>query len=62
MIVTEFYKTRQDGIMLFRTYSDNGFCIIQKETGILYDEAIDVADADYHYEETNIKIVEDEEA
>lgn len=62
MIVKEFYKTRQDGIMLFRTYSDNGFCIIQKETGILYDEAIDVADADYHYEETNIKIVEDEEA
>ena len=48
--------------MLFRTYSDNGFCIIQKETGILYDEAIDVADADYHYEETNIKIAEDEEA
>lgn len=46
--------------MLFRTYSDNGFCIIQKETGILYDEAVDVADADYHYEETNIKIVEDE--
>lgn len=62
MIVKEFYKTRQDGIMLFRTYSDNGFCIIQKETGILYDEAIDVADADYHYEETNIKIEEDEEA
>lgn len=61
MIVKEFYKTRQDGIMLFRTYSDNGFCIIQKETGILYDEAVDVADADYHYEETNIKIVEDEE-
>lgn len=62
MIVKEFYKTRQDGIMLFRTYSDNGFCIIQKETGILYDEAVDVADADYHYEETNIKIEEDEEA
>ena len=61
MIVKEFYKTRQDGIMLFRTYSDNGFCIIQKETDILYDEAVDVADADYHYEETNIKIVEDEE-
>lgn len=61
MIAKEFYKTRQDGIMLFRTYSDNGFCIIQKETGILYDEAVDVADADYHYEETNIKIVEDEE-
>lgn len=62
MIVKEFYKTRQDGIMLFRTYSDNGFCIKQQETGILYDEAVDVADADYHYEETNIKIVEDEEA
>ena len=61
MIVKEYYKTRQDGIMLFRTYSDNGFCIIQKETGILYDEAVDVADADYHYEETNIKIVEYEE-
>lgn len=60
MIVKEFYKTRQDGIMLFRTYSDNGFCIIQKETGILYDEAIDVVSANYSYEESDIMIERNE--
>lgn len=39
MIVTEFYKTRNDGVKLVRTYSDKG-CLIERD-GNLYEEAID---------------------
>lgn len=42
MIVTEDYRTREDGVILKRTYSDKGKYIIQKKTGIKYTEAIDV--------------------
>lgn len=56
MIKTEFYRTREDGIDLYRTYSDSNKYILQVETGIEYDEAIDVADENgnirYTYEET----------
>ena len=51
MIVREAYKTRADGIKLFRIYSDAGKQIIQNETGIIYDEAIDVENAPYTYTE-----------
>jgi hypothetical protein len=53
MIVKEFYKTRSDGVNLFRTYSDEGKQIIQNETGILYSEAIDVENAPYTYTESD---------
>lgn len=56
MIKRELYKTRKDGINLYRTYSDEGYRIKQIETGNIYDEAIDIEDAPYTYEETNIKI------
>ena len=56
MIVKEFYKTRQDGVKLYRTYSDEGYKIKQNETGIIYDEAIDVEDSNYTYTETEEKI------
>ena len=39
MIVTEVYRTRADGVMLLRTYSDAGYQI--ERNGVLYDEAID---------------------
>ena len=42
MIVKEHYKTRTDGVELYRTYSDAGYLIRQVETGAEYDEAIDV--------------------
>lgn len=42
MIVREHYKTRTDGVELYRTYSDAGYLIRQAETGAEYDEAIDV--------------------
>ena len=51
-IVTEFFKTRNDDVKLFRTYSDEGKQILQNETGIVYDEAIDVEGAPYTYSET----------
>ena len=53
MIVREFYRTRKDGVNLYRTYSDEGFYILQNETGIEYDEAIDVENAPYTYSETD---------
>lgn len=52
MIVTEFYTTREDGVKLYRTYSDEGRVILQNETGNLYDEAIDVEGSEYTYTET----------
>lgn len=62
MIVREFYRTRKDGVSLYRTYSDAGYMIRQTQTGAEYDEAIDVADAPYTYEETEMKIQAEEAA
>lgn len=59
MIKREFYKTRKDGVNLYRTYSDEGYRIKQVETGSIYDEAIDVEDTPYTYEETDMSIEEE---
>lgn len=56
MIVREFYKTRKDGVNLYKTYSDNNMYIRQVETGIEYSEAIDVENTTYTYEETDTPI------
>lgn len=61
MIVREFYRQREDGINLYKTYSDENYRIRQIETGVVYDEAIDVENAEYTYEETEEKIEELEE-
>ena len=53
MIVREFYKTRTDGVNLYKTYSDKNMYIRQIETGIEYSEAVDVESANYTYEETD---------
>lgn len=42
MIKKEYYKTREDGVKLYRTYSDTDHQIINKKTGVVYSEAIDV--------------------
>jgi hypothetical protein len=52
MIVREEYKTRSDGVNLFRTYSDENRKIIQNETGIIFTEAIDVENSPYTYSES----------
>ena len=57
MIVTEFYMTRDDGVNLYRTYSDQHMMIMQ-ETGVLYEDAIDVENSGHTYTETDIPIPE----
>ena len=56
MIKREFFNLREDGVNLYKTYSDEGFYIIQNETGVKYSEAIDVETATYTYTETEEKI------
>lgn len=53
MIVKEFYKTREDGVNLYRSYSDQGFYLLQNETGVEYSEAVDVESSKYTYSETD---------
>ena len=53
MIKREYYRTREDGVELYRTYSDTGYYIRQVQTGVVYSEAIDVESAPYTYEETD---------
>ena len=60
MLIKEFFGKRKDGVNLYITYSDEKFKIRQIETDVLYDEAIDVEDSNYTYEETNIPIEEEE--
>ena len=51
VIVTEHYKTREDGVVLNRTYSDAGFMI--ERDGVRYSEAVDPADLNREYTETD---------
>ena len=53
MVVKEFYETRNDGVDLYRSYSDAGLRIRKVGTDEIYDEAIDIANAPYTYEETD---------
>lgn len=59
MIVTEYYRTREDGVVLNRTYSDAGMMI--ERDGVRYSEAIDPAALGRAYTETDesISIVEE---
>jgi hypothetical protein len=52
MVIKEYYKTREDGVALYRTCSDADFKIRKIGTTEVYDEAIDVANAPFSYEET----------
>lgn len=56
MIKRDFYMTRNDGVNLYRTYSDENYRILQKETSYIFDEAIDVENANYTYVETQEKV------
>ena len=61
MIKREYYMTRKDGVKLYKTYSDNKKMIVQLQTGIEYDEAIDVENAIYTYAESTKDIPTKEE-
>lgn len=56
MIIREYYTTRKDGVKLYKTYSDSGFYIQKSGTEEIYDEAIDIENAEYDYIETTQKI------
>ena len=55
MIIEEMVGDR------IRHYSDAGFKIRQIETGIIYDDAVDIVPCPYTYEETD-KPIEDDSA
>ena len=59
MVVTEYYMTRADGVVLNRTYSDSGMMI--ERDGVRYSEAVDPAELNRQYIETDepIESVED---
>jgi hypothetical protein len=63
MIMKEFYRTREDGVNLYRTVSDAGYYIRKVGTEEIYSEAIDIESASYTYEETSelIEIAEEPE-
>ena len=53
MVIKEYYKTRADGVRLYRYYSDNGKTLVQSQTEIEYSEAIDPENSTYTYTEGN---------
>lgn len=57
MIITEDYMTREDGVVLNRTYSDAGMMI--ERDGIRYSEAVDPAELNRKYTETDEPISND---
>ena len=69
MIKTEYFNTRNDGVILVKTYSTENKYIKQLETNLEYDIAIDVGEVElgiykpknYTYEETDNEIKEDED-
>lgn len=50
-IIKEYHKTRADGVVLDRTYSDKGLKI--ERDGVRYDEAIDPAHLNREYTEVD---------
>ena len=60
MIVTEYYATRADGVVLNRTYSDSG--VMVERDGVRYSEAIDPAELGRQYTETDEPIETAEDA
>lgn len=58
MIKTEYFRTRKDGVVLNRTYSDANMMI--ERDGVRYSEAIDPAELGRQYTETDEPIEEQE--
>lgn len=56
MIITDYYKTRKDGVRLYRTYSNENKMIQKTNTDEIYIEAIDIENSGFTYTETNIEI------
>lgn len=60
-IITEYFNTRSDGVVLNRTYSDQGMMI--ERDGVRYDEAVDPAELNRQYTETDepVEVADDTE-
>lgn len=58
MIQREKFAVREDGAVLWRTYSDQSLMIQKNGTGERYVEAVDVENSGYTYTETDIPIEE----
>lgn len=56
MIKKDFYRARNDGVRLFKSYSDQNLYIKKIGTEEVYSEAIDVENAPYVYIETDTPI------
>ena len=69
MIKTEFFMKRSDNVILVKTYSTENKYIKQVETGLEYDEAVDIGEkvgeeykpTKYTYVETDKEIEVEEE-
>jgi hypothetical protein len=52
MIKTNSFIEREDGTKLYKTYFDNEkINLLQNETNIIYNEAIDIENSEYTYSE-----------
>ena len=60
-IKKEFCFELADGTKLFRTFSDEGKQIIQNETGVIFDDAVDVEGATFTYSEAETKVIQNKE-
>ena len=61
MVTRNDFRTREDGVKLYKTESPNGYYILQNETNRKYEVAIDVENSGYTYSETDEKIKKDED-
>lgn len=57
MIQKEYFRTRKDGVKLFKSYSDENKYIRKVGTEEIYATAVDVENANFEYEETD-KVIE----
>ena len=62
MIKTEFYRTREDGVDLYKIYSDKGVMIHCIEDGGMYEKTVNVLNHGFTFEETDQLIPEEIEA
>ena len=60
-IKKEFCFELADGTRLYRTFSDEGKQIIQNETGVIFDDAVDVEGATFTYSEAETKVIQNKE-
>ena len=52
-IKKELFGENADGVKLYRTFSDENRKILQVETGIIFDDAVDIEGAAFTYLETD---------